>query len=177
MASPQDAPHGSLSPTAVFLSPNGRITQSQYWMGVAVIFAGNIVVIFIGQLGLLLWAFLVFVGVSVYGKRLHDIGKAIWVHAIVWIVVLIIAIGSAALSWDGMVEISTLFDPQNPPTEEEMVAEIMAQGPELTQKFLPITLAFLINLLIWLFYTVWLGGQPSQKFDNRFGRGPSGDAF
>ena len=195
MASPADASHGSLSPSAIFLSPNGRITQAQYWMGVAVIFAGNVIVNFVGPIGLLLWGFLVFSGFCVYGKRLHDSGKSAKVHAIAWIVIIIMGIGAFILSWDGFVQIGRFFDQSIELTDQDYEAlrqifteDASAAGmyvftPEglskifLWEGILPLTLTFFANLLIWLFYTIWLGAQTSQKFDNRYGKGPSGDAF
>ncbi|MEM1390495.1 MAG: DUF805 domain-containing protein [Pseudomonadota bacterium] len=177
MSNPQNAPHGSLSISALLLSPNGRITQGQYWGGVVFIVIANIIVNYIGALGLLLWAFLIFVGFCVYGKRLHDVGKSTWTHAIVWVVVLIITIGSLVLSWDGIEQIAGLFDPNNPLNEDELREQITRLGPEFAAEFIPIILASLVTGLIWLIYTIWLGSLPSQKFDNRFGQGPSGDVF
>ena len=177
MTNPQDAPHGSLSVSALLLSPNGRITQGQYWGGVVALILGNIIVNYIGSVGLLLWAFLVFVGFCVYGKRLHDAGKSAWTHAIVWVVILIITLGSLVLSWDGIQQIADLVDPNNPLSEEEIIERVSAMGPEVFTQFVPIMLGSLITGLIWLIYTIWLGNLPSQKFDNRFGQGPSGDVF
>lgn len=177
MSGSENSPHGTLNFGAVFFSPNGRINQGQYWIGIIALFFGNILVNFLGGLGILLWGLLVYVGFCVYGKRLHDIGKSIWVHAIVWVVILIVAIGSLVLSWGALELIMAEIDPQNPATEEEMVAIISDLGPELIQEIMPISLAYLINTGFWLIYTIWLGATGSQKFDNRFGRGPSGDTF
>lgn len=177
MSGPQHAPHGSLNFGAVIFSPNGRINQGQYWIGILILFFGNILVNFLGGIGILLWAALAYVGFCVYGKRLHDIGKSIWVHAIVWLVILIIAIGSLFMSWGALELIMAEIDPQQAPTEEEMVAIMTELGPELIQEVMPISLAYLINTGIWLIYTVWLGAMGSQKFDNRFGRGPTGEAL
>ena len=70
----------------VLFSPNGRIAQQDYWVGVLIIIAANVVSGFIPLLGTLIWLGLIYVGVCVYGKRLHDIGKSAWVHGIVWLV-------------------------------------------------------------------------------------------
>lgn len=173
MANPQDAPHGSLSFAGVLFGPNGRITQKQFWMGAGAVLLVNIALNYIGVFGILVWGLMVYVGFCVYAKRLHDIGKSAWVHAIVWLVVSIIAIGSMVLSWGAVEILAESIGPGTIPTEEDIM-EIM---PELMSEMVPLSVGYGINLVIWLAYTIWLGIGHSQKFDNRYGRGPAGDTF
>lgn len=72
----------------LLLSPAGRIDRQRFWIGMAV-FAVLVVVFNFGlkQLGNSVWAFLIslpfpFIALhmaySVYGKRLHDMGRSFW---------------------------------------------------------------------------------------------------
>ena len=62
--------------THVLFSPNGRIGQQEFWIGGAHPDRGpNIVAGFIPILGFLISLGLIWVGIAVYGKRLHDAGK------------------------------------------------------------------------------------------------------
>jgi len=72
----------------LLLSPAGRIGRQRYWIGMAV-FAVLVVVFNLGlkQLGGSTWAFLIslpfpflvlHMAYSIYGKRLHDMGRSFW---------------------------------------------------------------------------------------------------
>ncbi|MEE2567239.1 DUF805 domain-containing protein [Hyphobacterium marinum] len=144
----------------VLFSPNGRIGQQDYWVGILIIIVGNIVGGMIPFLGLIITLGLIYVGVCVYGKRLHDIGKTAWIHGIVWliqfglgIVAFVMAGGAvmAALSAGG--------------TEEAGVAAAIAASGSL---FLIGGLGF----LIWIVYTIWLGVSVGEAGANRFGPPP-----
>ena len=76
----------------VLFSPNGRIGQQSYWIGVLILIGANILLTWIPLLGFLVWLGLWYVGFCVYGKRLHDIGKSMWIHALVVLVSFVISI-------------------------------------------------------------------------------------
>ncbi|WOR16163.1 DUF805 domain-containing protein [Hyphomonas sp. FCG-A18] len=169
MSNPETAPHGSLNFGQVLFSPKGRITQGQFWGGWAALFIANIVVGFIPVAGNFLSIALIYVGACIYGKRLHDMGKSGWVHLVPWVVTLIIGIGVTVQNYDAVVAFMELAESGREPTEEEALALFSELGPFF--------FAIVINLLIWLVYTIWVGASDSEKFDNRHGSGPVGDAF
>ena len=66
----------------VLLNPNGRIAPRDFWIGVLILIGGNILLTPIPVIGGLVWLLLVYVGICVYGKRLHDTGRSAWLHVI-----------------------------------------------------------------------------------------------
>lgn len=169
MSSPETAPHGSLNFGQVLFNPKGRITQGQFWGGWAALFAANIVAGFIPLLGNVLSIGLIYVGACIYSKRLHDMGKSGWVHLVPWVVTLIIGIGVTVQNYDAIVMFMELAESGREPTEEEALALFSELGTFF--------FAIMLNLLIWLVYTIWVGASESQKFNNRYGPGPVGDTF
>ncbi len=81
-------PSMKLSLYKLLLSPAGRIDRQSFWIGMAAF--AVLVVVFnfaLGQLGNSVWAFLIslpfpFIALhmaySIYGKRLHDMGRSFW---------------------------------------------------------------------------------------------------
>jgi uncharacterized membrane protein YhaH (DUF805 family) len=76
----------------LLFNPNGRIGQKEFWIGVAIIVGGNLLLTWIPFLGTLIWLGLVWVGIAVYGKRLHDAGNSAWLHAVPWGVSLLLGL-------------------------------------------------------------------------------------
>ena len=76
----------------LLLNPNGRIGPRDYWIGVAIIIGGNVLADVLPVLGGLLWLLLIWVGLCVYGKRLHDAGRTAALHAIPWAVNFVIMV-------------------------------------------------------------------------------------
>ncbi|MEM1035790.1 MAG: DUF805 domain-containing protein [Pseudomonadota bacterium] len=164
-----DTPHGQMGVGAILFSPNGRIAPSQFWAAWTGLLAANVVFSFIPLISNIMTFVLIYIGVCIYGKRLHDSGKSAWVHIIPWIVTLIIIVGVTVQNYDAVVALVELGESGRQPTEEEAL--------DLFNRLGAFFLAILIYLGIWLAYTVWVGTRPSQKFDNRYGKGPSGDVF
>jgi len=144
----------------LLFSVNGRISQREFWIGVAIIVVGNILANIIPFLGTILWFALIWVGIAIYGKRLHDAGKTAWLHAVPWainVVLLIIAftliggaILAAALSGD----------------ENFSVITVLA-GSGLGLSFL------FLGQLVWLGYTIWVGVLKGDVGDNAYGPAPA----
>ena len=144
----------------VLFSPNGRIAQQDYWVGVLIIIAANVVSGFIPLLGTLIWLGLIYVGVCVYGKRLHDIGKSAWVHGIVWLVQCALGVVGFIMAGGAIMAAISAGG-----TEEAGIAAILAASGSL----------FLIagvGTLVWIVYTIWLGVSPGDAGANRFGPPP-----
>lgn len=92
----------NLSLYKLLLSPAGRIGRKQFWIGMAA-FAVLVVLFNFGlkQLGGSVWAFLIslpfpFIALhmaySVYGKRLHDMGRSFWPLTGMLVLLILVAI-------------------------------------------------------------------------------------
>jgi uncharacterized membrane protein YhaH (DUF805 family) len=149
-----------MSFTQVLFNPNGRITQGQFWAGWAVIFGGNLIANFIPILGLLVSIGLIYVGCCVYGKRLHDMGRSAWLHAIPWAVGLVLGIAGMVVAFPQLMEMAQ----NDPEAMEDPMAMMSALGPVMMLGGL--------SMLVWLGYTIWVGtGRPDPE-TNRFGPPP-----
>ncbi len=144
----------------VLFQPNGRITQGQFWGGWGVLLAGNFLANLIPFLGIIIWFGLIYVGCCVYGKRLHDIGKSAWLHAIPWGITAILTLAGIFAMAPGFMR----YVEENPGAEPGMEEVIGLMGP--------FGLFVIIINLVWLAYTIWLGVAKSQPGDNKFGPEP-----
>ncbi|WP_323761476.1 DUF805 domain-containing protein [Maricaulis sp.] len=145
----------------LLFDPNGRIGQKDFWIGVAIILGGNILADVVPILGGLLWLLLVWVGIAVYGKRLHDIGRSAGLHAIPWALNLVLfLLGFMMLG--GVI-----------------VTAIMTGGDVGPGLFLSAGGGLLslgaISVLVWAVYTIWLGLAIGDSGDNVYGMVPPVD--
>ena len=142
----------------LLMNPNGRISQRDYWIGVLVLVVGNVLAGMIPLLGGLLWLFLIWVGLCVYGKRLHDFGRSAWVHAIPWALRLI-AWFIGVIVFGGALLAMALSGGEMSPW-----AMLSAGG----------SMAALFGLieLVWICYTVWVGVTAGQSGANLYGPAP-----
>ncbi|WP_394694389.1 DUF805 domain-containing protein [Hyphobacterium sp.] len=149
----------------VLFSPNGRISQQEYWIGILILIAANIVGGMIPFLGFFIGLFLIYVGVCVYGKRLHDAGKTAWIHGGVWAVQIVLGIVGFALA--GGAIMAALANGNG--SDEATFAAIMGASGSL---FLVGGLGF----LIWIIYTIWVGISAGDPGENRYGPAPGAAA-
>lgn len=145
----------------LLFNPNGRIDQQNYWVGVLIIISGNIILAMLPLIGVLIWLGLIYVGICVYGKRLHDTGRSAWVHAVPWALNIVLFVAGLIVAGGAM------------------ITAIMAAGPDGNVSPFSIIAAgssfFIISglgTLVWLAYTIWLGIQQSQPGDNQYGPQP-----
>lgn len=142
----------------VLFDPNGRITPRAFWIGVALIIGANIVSNLIPVLGRLIWLGLIYVGVCVYGKRLHDAGRSAWLHAIPWAVWLALNIAGGVLVAG--------------PVLAAYEAGAQLGLIEILTVSAPATVFFSLALVVWIAYTVWVGIAASVPATNRYGPVP-----
>lgn len=145
--------------THVLFSPNGRIGQKEFWIGVLILIAANIVASFIPLLGFIISLALIWVGIAVYGKRLHDAGKSAWLHAIPWAVSIVLMTIGVVMAG------GAVFTAMMGGGDDVDVATVMAGAGAAS-------LFFLLSFLVWFAYTIWVGLLKGDAGDNRFGPAP-----
>lgn len=137
----------------ILFNPNGRIGRKSFWIGWAISLVAGIVLGMIPVIGMLIGLANIYVGVCVYGKRLHDMGKTAWLYGGLLIAMMGIGIiggvmagvGAAAAGGDA--------------------AGMMAMGG--------MGLLFLILGVIGLAFTVWVGVSPGEEGANKYGPIPA----
>ncbi|MEQ9506950.1 MAG: DUF805 domain-containing protein [Hyphomonas sp.] len=146
----------------VLFKPNGRIEAGQFWAGWAVLVVTNIILNFIPILNILGYFVLIYVGVCVYGKRLHDMGRTAWIVAIPWGLGFILGIIGFFQAAPAIMEVYE-SDPQS--LEDPMLAfEVMR----------PFFINVGLGMLVWLGLTIWVGTGKSDPNENQYGPGPGG---
>jgi uncharacterized membrane protein YhaH (DUF805 family) len=147
--------------THVLFNPNGRIGQQEYWIGLLIIIGGNLLLTWLPLIGTLIWFALIYVGVCVYGKRLHDAGKTAWIHGLVWLVQFVLF--GVTLAVTGGAIITAVMASNN--GGEPNIAALMGAGGGLL-------LLGGLGFLIWIVYSIWVGIAAGDPGTNRFGPPP-----
>ncbi len=142
----------------VLLNPHGRIAPREFWIGVLIIFCGNILSGLVPLLGGLIWLGLIWVGICVYGKRLHDSGRSAWLHVIPWGVSLLAGLISAIIV-GGALFVGFMSG------EGVSLFSLMAAGGLVSG-------VSGISTLVWLGYTLWVGFADGQPGANAYGPAP-----
>ncbi|MFW5660179.1 MAG: DUF805 domain-containing protein [Oceanicaulis sp.] len=148
----------------VLFDPNGRIGQREFWTGVLVIIVGNLLVYALPVIGFLLWLILIWVGVAVYGKRLHDAGTTGWLHAIPWAVTIIMTIIAMVMVGARLFQLILESLGDSEPSQESIIGFIAASGGAIGM--------LTLGSLVWLGYTLWVGFLQSEPGANRYGPAP-----
>ena len=108
-------------------------------------------------LGFLISIGLIYVGVCVYGKRLHDMGKTAWIHGIVWLIqIVLIVIGFTMAGGAIMAAMAN-----GGGSDEANLAALLGASSS-------VALFLGLGFLIWVVYTIWAG----EAGENRFGPAP-----
>ncbi|MEM7767400.1 MAG: tetratricopeptide repeat protein [Pseudomonadota bacterium] len=82
-ASTPAGPSGAKDPVTefdfqyAFFKPKGRMTKKPFWIGFAIFFVASILIGLVPIVGPLL---MIFPGICLYGKRLHDFGQSAWLY-------------------------------------------------------------------------------------------------
>ena len=142
----------------VLLNPNGRIAPREFWIGVAIILGGNVLAGLIPLIGGLLGLGLIWVGICVYGKRLHDAGRSAWLHVIPWGVSLLLGLISMVIL-GGTILAAVLSG-----EDFDLLALIAAGGL--------VSILTSVSALVWIGYTLWVGFIEGQAGANAYGPAP-----
>jgi uncharacterized membrane protein YhaH (DUF805 family) len=154
----------------LLLSPQGRIGQREFWIGVAILIGGNLVAGLIPFIGQLIGIFLIYVGVCVYVKRLHDSGRSGWWHAVPWAITLVLVIRGLSAAFNAVVAVgaagaAVAMD------EDAGLFELLqrADFETILSMALSAVTWLIIGWLVWLVYTLWVGLAQSEAGENKFG--------
>ncbi|MCW5723906.1 MAG: DUF805 domain-containing protein [Maricaulaceae bacterium] len=146
----------------VLFSPNGRIGQQEFWIGWVILVAANVLLTWIPLLGFLIMLALIYVGICVYGKRLHDSGRSAWMHAIPWALGIVLLVVGFTVAGGAM--LPAILEGGEPDP-----AAIFAAGGSMM-------IFWLLSFVIWIAYTLWVGLAKGDAGDNRFGPPPGAAA-
>ena len=164
----------------LFLSPSGRIARISFMIGVLVLVAFiGLQLVAINKIGVNMTSFFLGLGLfflnlhicmSVFGKRLHDVGRSFWpliglftLIIIVWMVLI--------LNYGGIEYFDTVMEhPEYADNEAEMKKVLQIYQDKLA-KGMP--KARWIMLILPALFTAWLSLAPGNKGDNRFGAPPT----
>lgn len=138
----------------LFLEPNGRIGQKDYWIGVGILFAAGLVLGWIPLIGTLISLASIYFGICVSSKRLHDMGKSGWLAAIPYGVTALAVVLSAMTFIGGMMSTGYGND----------YGAVAGMGGAASVW----GLAVLVNLG----FLIWLGITAGQPGDNLYGPPP-----
>lgn len=145
-------------------SLNGRIGQQDFWVGVLIIFGGNIVGSVLGPLVIITWPLFVWVGIAVYGKRLHDAGRTAWIHLIPWVISLVTVVLGTVMIIGGAVS-AGLMSNDGELSREQIMALLTGGGGGLA--------VMSLSTLVWLAYTIWVGVLKGDPQTNVYGAPPT----
>ena len=149
----------------LFLSANGRVGQSAFWIGFLILFVAGFVVQIIPILGQILAIAMIYPWICLFSKRLHDFGKSGWLVLLpfaVWIGALCVGffLGGAGM-------IAGAMSGYN-----DVAAATAFGGAGLILGLMG--LAGLVNLV----FLLWVGLSKGDEGDNAYGppAGPLGNA-
>jgi uncharacterized membrane protein YhaH (DUF805 family) len=149
----------------LFLTANGRIKRQDFWVGWLILLAASIVLGFIPILGLLVHIFAFYVGVCLYSKRLHDMGRSGFLQLVpIGVTVLSFIIGGAlfgASLLSGAAAMATAS-----PGAGALAFLLGGMGGFL----MILSVAGLINIA----FLIWIGVTPGQTGANAYGPDPLG---
>lgn len=138
----------------VLFDSKGRMGRQNFWIGWAIMFVASIVLGWIPIVGFIVGLALIYVGICVYGKRLHDMGKSAWLYGglliastALWIIIVAIA---------AMTGLASSGDP----------------GFGMAAMMGSLGIFGLLMFLVWIAFTIWVGVSNSQPGDNKYGSPP-----
>ena len=146
---------------SAMFSFNGRLRRQHFWISWLILLGAGIVLGWIPFLGAILSIVMIWPGVAIQVKRLHDMGKTGWFTVIPWVAnvigffMIISAVGIAIFTNPQAIE------NEDPAAMLSMVGSMMG--------------GFAVMGLVGLAFLLWIGITDSQRGDNKFGPNPKGE--
>ena len=148
---------------SLFLSPEGRIGQRDFWVGVLILFVIWILTPLLHLLAPLVWLVLLYPWVCVFTKRLHDFGKSGLLILVPFVVGFIAA--ALGLIFGGVTVASAIWTAVQGGTQAVSWAVLLGA--------LGTMLAFLCVAAVVKFeFILWVGLSPGDPAANRYGPPP-----
>lgn len=142
---------GSIDWKKLFFDANGRIGQKDYWIAFAATFVAGLVLTWLPLIGTIISLVLIYCGVCIASKRLHDMGRSGWLAALPYGVYALATVLSAFTFIGGIVGAANGAD-------YGMLAGMGFIG-------LLWTVTFVLNVA----FVIWLGVTAGQPGDNAYG--------
>lgn len=147
----------------LFLSPEGRIGQKDFWLGFLILFGLWWLMHFIPILGFLVQLALIYAFVCLYAKRLHDAGRSGFLQLIPIGVFVVCGVIGLALAGAGVMMAMMRGDGYG-------AAGALAGG-------LVMLSLMSLTLLVEVGFLLWVGLSPGDAGDNRYGPAPTRSLF
>jgi uncharacterized membrane protein YhaH (DUF805 family) len=151
----------------LFISPQGRATSGQFWVGVIVLLVIGLALGAAANFGppnlqmplALISIVLIYPQLCVFAKRLHDAGKSAWWYLAILAVYIVISFGAGiALSAPYFGQIQAAANDQ---------AQLAAVQAQMTQSiYLP---SQAIGVVSWLIISFLVGNLRSDPGENKYG--------
>lgn len=146
----------------LFLSFEGRVRRSHFWIGWLVLLGVNVVISWIPVINLLGFL-LIWPNLAISVKRLHDMGKTGWLVAIPWVASTVFLIIGFLMVMGAAIAggVGADYYENNP------AALFAMMGPAVG--------AFVLAALVPLAFLLWIGLVEGDQGDNRFGPNPKSE--
>lgn len=148
----------------LFLTYTGRIRRQEFWVGWLILLGASFVMGFIPILHFLFPIFALYVGVCLYAKRLHDMGRSGLIQLIPLGVSLVCVIIGGVLFGASILSAFAAMATASPG-----IGAIALLLGSMGGFFLIMSLAGLINLI----FLIWIGATPGQTGPNAYGPDPA----
>ena len=139
----------------LFLTPNGRIGQKDFWIGFLILFVAGIVLGMIPILGMIIGLALIYPNVCLFSKRLHDFGKTGWLAAVPYAIFAVCMVISMVA---GGAAIFGAASGNEAAAAGGMMAAMGTMG-----------LLFLLGFLAYIGFVLWVGLTKGDPATNQYG--------
>lgn len=172
----------TLDPRTLLFRPRGRLGRGGFAVGVAMLLAVTLGLerlmswldpataagFWLGLAILVLFPIMLY---SVYGQRLHDLGRTVWaLTATIFLLLLATLVVMAVNGGDELIYEVANFTPQQ--AEDPDVVGPIVRGYQQRIQARSATPLALIGAFLWGGLTLWLLLAPSQPTENRYGPQP-----
>lgn len=142
----------------LFLSFEGRIRRSHFWIAWGILFVGGMVLGMIPILGGIIGLLLIWPNLAIYVKRLHDMDKTGWLVLVPIGLTLVLGVVAVMIAGVGAMSLGEY--------EDDPAALMAVMGPAAA--------VFLLIFLVQIGFLIWIGATPGTPGDNRYGPDPKG---